>query len=50
MAVWVSAARHNNAMQPTAHSVAFMRETPFYRRPFAAADGGRSAAHVVFEA
>lgn len=34
-------ATHNNAMQPTACSGAFMRKTPAMRRFAAAADGGR---------
>jgi len=40
----------NNAMQPSATSVAFVRETIFSPRSCAAADGGRYAAGATHEA
>jgi hypothetical protein len=39
-----TSAQSNNAMQPTANSVDFIRETPAIRRFVAAADGGRYVA------
>jgi len=42
------ARRHNNAMQPTANSVALMRETPANQSLVAAADGERYAASLLW--